>query len=316
MRPLAAAALAVTVLAAPGTAQETADRVVAITIDDLPFVGSPDLAEAVRATDSIVAALERHEVPAAGFVTGERVVVEGQVLERMDLLRRWVEAGATLENHSFSHRSLHRIGVEAYLADVVRGGLVARGIMAEYGGTATFHRHPFNHTGDTPAKKARVEAYLARIGYRIAPFTIEHADYVFDRLYRAALARGDSAEARRVGRAYLEQLDRAVGFAESLAHDTFERPIPHVLLIHANAINADWFHETLARLRERGYRFVPLARAVADPAYATPDAYAGPAGISWLHRWRVGLGLPDRLRDEPDPPAWALDRYRELAGGP
>jgi hypothetical protein len=49
-----------------------------------------------------------------------------------------------------------------------------------------------------------------------------------------------------------------------------------------------------------------------DSAYHTPDRYVGRFGPSWLHRWRVGLGLPSRLRDEPDPPQWVLDRYQKL----
>ena len=35
-------------------------------------------------------------------------------------------------------------------------------------------------------------------------------------------------------------------------------------------------------------------------------------GLSWFHRWRRALGLPNRLRDEPDPPRWVLERYDAL----
>lgn len=45
----------------------------------------------------------------------------------------------------------------------------------------------------------------------------------------------------------------------------------------------------------------------------TEDVYVGPYGISWLHRWRQGLGLPNRLIDEPEPPAWIMDGYRALS---
>ena len=67
-------------------------------------------------------------------------------------------------------------------------------------------------------------------------------------------------------------------------------------------------------LRARGYRFVTLEEALADPAYDTPDEYVGPTGISWLHRWRRTLQLEDRLRDEPDPPKWLLQTYGGLGG--
>jgi hypothetical protein len=68
----------------------------------------------------------------------------------------------------------------------------------------------------------------------------------------------------------------------------------------------------LGRLEARGYAFVSLEEALRDPAYGTPDTYIGTNGPSWLHRWRTGLGLPSRLRDEPDLPAWAYQAYRAL----
>ena len=68
----------------------------------------------------------------------------------------------------------------------------------------------------------------------------------------------------------------------------------------------------LNRLAARGYAFVSLDEALRDHAYQTPDRYLGRFGPSWLHRWRIGLGLLSRLRDEPDPPQWVLDRYQKL----
>jgi hypothetical protein len=89
-----------------------------------------------------------------------------------------------------------------------------------------------------------------------------------------------------------------------LAQDTFGRDIPQVLLIHVNRLNADAMPELVRRWKARGYRWITLSDAVKDDAYATRDAYVGISGPSWLHRWRVGLGKPDRQRDEPDPPDW------------
>jgi hypothetical protein len=135
---------------------------------------------------------------------------------------------------------------------------------------------------------------------------------MFNAVYEDALARGDSALISRIGRTYLAQLDSAFAFAEHLSVATFGRDIPQVFLIHANRINADYLSQMLERLRRRGYRFITMEEAVADPAYASVDEYLGPWGISWLHRWRVGLGLPSRLREEPEPASWVVEAYRAL----
>jgi hypothetical protein len=103
-------------------------------------------------------------------------------------------------------------------------------------------------------------------------------------------------------------------FMEKLAVDEFGRPIPQILLAHVNRLNADVLPELLARIARRGYRFVPLETALADPAWATKDLYVGTNGISWLHRFSTALGKPMRLRDEPDPPPWVLEAYAARAG--
>lgn len=299
-------------LVAFAPALQAQTRTVALTVDDLPYVGGGmALADAQRVTAGITEVLALREVPASGFVTGNRVLVAGEVEERMEMLREWVRAGAALENHSFSHRSFHDWAAWRYRDDVVQGQLFPARVAAEFGDTVSFYRHPFNHAGLTLEIRQEFARFLAPRGLQVAPFTVEHGDYLFNRLYVTARAAGDTAAMRRVGKAYLEQLDLAFGFMEGLAAETFGRPIPQVFLIHANDINADYLTAMLNRLEERGYRFVSLAEAVEDPGYATPDGYSGTAGVSWLHRWRESLGLDARLRDEPDPPQWVLDAYRE-----
>ena len=323
-RIVAAGLLAATCSAGPwaplavdiGWAQETPDRRVAVTIDDLPYVGGPDdIGAAERVTDRMLAALARRDVPAVAFVTSARVMLDGQVDERLDLLRRWRDVGIELANHSFSHLSFNRTAPWRYRDDVVRGDLVPRILLEEIGERPRYYRHPFNHTGPSREEKAAFEAFMTRRGYRIAPFTVEHADYLFNRLYVDALAERDSARMARIGSAYLDQLGIAFTYVEELSRETFGREIAQVFLIHANDINADHLPEMLRRLELRGYRFVSLEEAQSDPAYATRDAYVGPTGISWLHRWRVALDLPERWREAPDPPAWAIEAYREATSG-
>ncbi len=138
-----------------------------------------------------------------------------------------------------------------------------------------------------------------------------NADYIFDLLRRKAAGRGDTATVGRLRAAYVDYTVSVTEQMEALARETFGREVPQVLLVHANATNADALHETLGRLAGRGYRFVTLGEALADDAWRTPDEYVGPRGPSWLYRFRVAKGLPLGLEREPDPPTWVLDLYRE-----
>jgi len=57
---------------------------------------------------------------------------------------------------------------------------------------------------------------------------------------------------------------------------------------------------------------VTLERALADPAYASPDTYVSPNGISWLHRWLFAKTGATRLKEEPDPPPAVMDAYADI----
>jgi peptidoglycan/xylan/chitin deacetylase (PgdA/CDA1 family) len=292
-------------------------RTVAITIDDLPYAGGQaDLETLRRDTRRILAALVAHDVPASGFVTGKDVLRPGETDERLDLLRDWRAAGMDLENHGFDHVDYVSASIPAYLDEVAQGMVFPQRLMAETGGRVRWFRAPYNHCSPDRRKRAALVSWLADRDLRLAPFTVEHADYAWNRVYTDALQRRDQETLAVISREYLDHLDRAFAFAEELSRDTFGREIPQVFLIHANAIHAEHLDAMLARLEERGYRFVSLQKAVADPAYASEDAYLGPLGISWLHRWRVAMGKPDRLRDEPDPPRWVLEAWKKLSSEP
>jgi hypothetical protein len=102
-------------------------------------------------------------------------------------------------------------------------------------------------------------------------------------------------------------------FYEGLSRSVLEREPPQVLLLHANALNADWLDELATMIAARGYRAVTLDEALRDPAYALPDEYVGPRGPSWLERWARTRGIDPGT--PPAVPEWVLHVGRQ-AGGP
>jgi peptidoglycan/xylan/chitin deacetylase (PgdA/CDA1 family) len=216
-----------------------------------------------------------------------------------------------LGNHSYSHPAFHELTLEAYLEDVIRGEALPRRLMSDRDAGPFYFRHPFNSAGGDGTKRAGFDRVMAARGVTIAPFTVENLDYIYNTVWLDALAAGNERLVSRLENAYLDHTFRVFDFFETLAQETFGRAIPQILLIHANALNAAALGRLLTGLEERGYRFVSLAEAMADEAYATPDVYHERWGYSWLHRWRRGLGLEDRLRDEPEPQEWVQDAYRK-----
>ena len=286
-----------------------AERTVSITLDDLPYVSAQDasLAAASRANEALRQALRDYHAPADLFLVGEQVERDGETAERQALMRQWEKDGHHLHNHSYSHPAFSQTDLAAYLANVSRGEAVVEGLRDSDRTSPAyphFYRAPYNDLGGSAEKYQALNAALGEAKVLPAPFTLHNHDWRFEEAYSKALADGDQALAQRISEAYLQQLQLEFDFAEQLSRDTFDREVPQVLLLHANRLNADHLGAVLKKLQERGYRFVSLQQATADPAYAIADGSQGTSEISWLHRWRKTLGQPDRLGEEPPFPAW------------
>jgi peptidoglycan/xylan/chitin deacetylase (PgdA/CDA1 family) len=278
-----------------------AGREIAITIDDLPRGGDggPRGVVEIRAmTERLLKPFREERIPVIGFVNeGRRPELGGDGVRQM--LDLWLESGADLGNHSYSHLNIHNVSLDEYTADILRGEPTLRAALAAHGKTLRVYRHPFLFTGPTPEIKKGMQDFLDRQGYRVAPVTLDDADYQFAALYTRPEYR------ERVRAAYVPYMESIVAFFEARSIEVVGREFPQVLLLHANQLNADLMPDLLAMFRRRGYTFVSLDRALADEAYRLPDDYAGRGGFSWIHRWSQTKGMPPK--GEPDPPAWVQE---------
>ncbi|HUP21224.1 MAG TPA: polysaccharide deacetylase family protein [Gemmatimonadota bacterium] len=319
MRPLPTLGLALLLLSAVPAADPAAphlpaaapaaDRRMAITIDDLP-VGPPGrhtIEQQEEITERLLAVLAEHDVPAIGFVNENKLEVAGRVdPRRVALLERWLDAGRELGNHGYEHLDLHHVDPGRWMDDVLRGERVTRPLVAARGGEPRWFRHPFLHTGRSARVQRETADFLASHGYRIAPVTIDNGEWLYGGAYADAWNRGHRELMRRLGEDYVRYMLEVVDFYEGQAEAIVGEAFPHVLLIHAYALNADWLGALLDTLEDRGYEWVPIAEALEHPAYGRPvHGYTGPAGITWLHRWAITEGRdPSIFRGEPEVPDW------------
>ena len=276
-----------------------AAREMAITIDDLPRGGDSQTERSLAAVKAMTAKLmtpfREQRIPVTGFVNEGRPVEFGPEGLR-EVLELWLDAGAELGNHSYSHLNINNVPLAGYTADITRGEPVVRAALAARGRELRYFRHPFLFTGPTPEIKAGMQAFLDAEGYIVAPVTLDNADYMFAALYTEPEYR------ERVREAYVPYMESIVASFEASAVAVAGREFPQILLLHANELNADLMPELLAMFRRRGYEFVTLEEALADDAYRLPEDYVGRGGFSWIHRWTRTKGLP--TKPEPEPPEW------------
>jgi peptidoglycan/xylan/chitin deacetylase (PgdA/CDA1 family) len=277
---------------------------VAVTIDDLPCVTCSDFGKVRMINERIVGILKEHGVPAVGFVNEAKLYTDGQPDSlKIAILRCWLDSGFELGNHTFSHVSIQRVSVPEYEQDLVRGEMITRPLMKEYGKTLRYFRHPQLRTGPTAEYKAALKAVLDRRGYIVAPVTLDNDEYIYARCYRRALEHHDPEGGKKIGDDYLKYMSRVLRHYEDLSRDFLGYDLNQVLLLHVNELNADYLEELIKILRSRGYSFVALEDALKDPAYGLPEAVSA-KGISWIERWRLARGL--EMRRQPEVSPWIL----------
>ena len=303
-------------LPVPLYAQKPAHREIAITIDDLPAAGGNSMTgtEIIEMTSKLLGTLRDQKVPAVGFVNERKLYKFGEVDDRIKALSMWPEYGFELGNHTFSHASLNRVGLNAWEEEIVRGETVTRMLLSQHNMQLRYFRHPYLDTGRDLETRRLAEAFLVERGYRIAPITMDAWDWMYAGVYEDARRRGDTALEQKLLDSYHDYTNQVFDYYEKFSKDLIGYEPKQILLLHGNWLEADHIGELLDLLRKRGYQFITLQDALGDSAYSLPDEYVGEEGTSWIDHWAITRGHPPQ--NTPVFPQWVIDRSNALPHHP
>jgi peptidoglycan/xylan/chitin deacetylase (PgdA/CDA1 family) len=261
-----------TSLVAAALTASAADRFdIAITVDDLPAHGSrlPPGVTRMNIADTFIKALKAHNVPEAyGFVNARALAVEPSSVQVLDA---WRQAGYPLGNHTYSHISVDTAeSQDVWERDVEagEGPIIPRMKNADW----HYFRFPFLATGNDVAKREGAFAYLRSKGYKIADVSVSFDDWDYTDAYTRCVFSGDNASIEAMKAQYLRGVDNEIMRMKTLSQQIFGRVIPQVLLLHIGAFSALTMDDVLKRLDAAGARYVTLAQAQSDSAYAFPGS--------------------------------------------
>jgi peptidoglycan/xylan/chitin deacetylase (PgdA/CDA1 family) len=270
----------------------------AITIDDLPLNGPQFEIKRLQAmTEKLLSGIKRHGIPVVGFVNEGLLYLPGETDARIAVLKAWADAGIELGNHTFSHLGFKTASLTEYEDDFIRGDALTRALLKQKGQKPRYFRHPFLQMGATRELEKAFEEFIAGRGYKIAPITIDTMDWMFLAAYTRARAQGEIEMIKRVSEEYLKFVDLKFDFCEKVSTELFGRNIKHILLLHANELNADNFDALVKVMKDKGYHFITLEEALKDSAYQYPDKYLPVS--DWLGHWSFSKG---KTFDSPAPP--------------
>lgn len=265
------------------------EREIAITIDDLPFVGfcGNNTAKLKRQEErfmKILQTLTDNQIPATGFIIAG-AIEKGQ----WEWLERFRNSGMSLGNHTYSHKSLNNMPASKYIDDVDRADKILAPLFTE----KKYFRFPYLAEGKGDKKK-QVYHYLSKNSYTIAPVTIDTKDFLFNQQLYAIPYRLRSQNLPRMKQRYLAYIEKQTRFAEK--QDLAEgRPSKHILLLHANLLNSYFLSDVIDFYKQRNYRFITLEEALSESKPESKEAmnsaqkedYNLPFHVSYIPKIKV-----------------------------
>lgn len=227
------------------TTHTYATKEIALTIDDLPFVGESKNFHLNRIIDS----LNKAGIPATGFIIAGNVSQDN-----IPVLERFRSEGYALGNHTLNHVSANQVSTEQYLYQIDEADKRLQRVLT----TPKYFRFPYLAMGQG-SKKTTILEHLRAAHYTIAPITIDSKDFMFNQQLLA------KPEAER--RAFFEELkpvylDYIWLKTREAAAKHPHKAYPEILLIHANLLNAYCLDDIIAMLKNEGYQFVSLDKAL------------------------------------------------------
>ena len=273
----------------PGEAPKKAPIEVAITVDDLPVHGRSFTGiDRMKIADDFLAAFRAHRLPPVyGFVNGEKVDKDPATRA---ILRRWIDAGNPLGNHTYGHVSLNELEVPAYLADLEKGEDILKQLVPDES-VWKVYRYPFLFEGTTLEKRDAVRHYLAEHHYAIAPVTIDGDDWAWNPPFARCQEIHDLPALRELRRGYIETHLSELRFIRELTRKIAGREVKQILLLHIGAADADALEELLTAYEKEGVRWIDLPTALADPFYAIDPHLAMKAGAALPYRLAKAKGV-------------------------
>jgi peptidoglycan-N-acetylglucosamine deacetylase len=276
---LALALMGVPALAAPD---------VAFTFDDLPaHAPLPPGISRVQVAKETIAALKAAKMPPVyGLVNAALMAGEPQ---SAPVLKLWREAGNPLGNHTWSHPGLSSMTAEAFKAEIIRN----EPVLAELAGKTDWHwfRYPYLDEGDTPQKRAEVRSILAGRGYKLATVTMGFGDWQYSEPYARCAAKKDKAAIARMDKMYLKAAEASITYSRGLSKTLYGRDIPYVLLLHIGAFEARALPGLIALYKSKGFKFVTLEQAEADPYYKAFTDPGQPSPPKNMEEVMAGRGM-------------------------
>lgn len=240
-----------------------ATKEIALTIDDLPFVGNSKndpskFRREKKRYDLIIEILKNEKVPVTGFVIAGHIQ-PGQ----LEWIQEFQKLGGIIGNHTFSHPNANRMATDKYIENIAEADKILAPMMSK----PKYFRFPYLITGRNCEARMAIRKYLEANGYVIAPVTIDTKDFGLNARLHNVDWRVRKNSLPSFQRQYLAFTAKKTKEAEQQAMKKMQRPVKQIILVHMNTLNSYFLGDLIQMLRKQGYTFISLPEALKDPYY-------------------------------------------------
>lgn len=228
-------------------------KLIAITIDDLPFVGDYRNFH----LNMMLETMTKQHVTATGFIIASEVRKDN-----WELLRKFRDAGFSLGNHTLTHANLSKLGPKGYMHEIQGADALLAPVLTE----PKYFRYPYLAMS-SGQKKEDIICFLAKKNYQVAPITIDSKDFAFNHRLFAVSEMDRRAYLDELKPFYLDYIWQQTLKAEEHNKYHHNTQQAQILLIHANLLNAYVLGDIINLYKQNGYTFVSLEKALSTFKY-------------------------------------------------
>jgi peptidoglycan/xylan/chitin deacetylase (PgdA/CDA1 family) len=238
-----------------------AKKRIALTFDDVPRMPGAFFTPDER-TRRLIADLRRGGVRQAAFFINPGNLEQPSGKGGEQRIAAYVRAGHVIANHSYSHRHLSELSVEAYIGDLDRAATWLKGRQ----GFRPWYRYPFLDEGFSDlAKRDALRAALRARGLHNGYVTSDSNDWLMEALAIDATRAGATIDMSALRDLYVRTVVGSADFSDALARKALGRSPIQVILMHETDIEAMFLPDAIRALKADGWEIVSADAAFADP---------------------------------------------------